>query len=59
MGKTRGQMSALDGGYIQMDCPTDKLVKQVSCFFPHKETRLNVRFASTSLPPIMKRSMKH
>ena len=55
----KGQMSAFNGAYIQTDRLTDGLVEQASCFFPQKETRLNVWFVSTSLPPTMTRSMKH
>ena len=56
--KTRRQMSALDRSYIQMNRLIDRLVEQVLCFFLQKEARLNVWFASTSLPPTIKQSTK-
>ena len=58
MGKIRGQMNVFNGAYIQTGRPTGRSAGQVSCFFLLKETRLNVWFASTSLPPIMKHSTK-
>ena len=51
-------MNVFNGAYIQMGRPTGRSAGQVSCFFLLKETRLNVWFASTSLPPIMKHSTK-
>ena len=51
-------MNVLNEVYIQTNCPTNKLEKQVSYFFLQKETRLSVWFASTSLPPTMKWSTK-